>query len=41
MGFINGTLKYIEFSADTPLSRREPAKIKYPEYLKWEKFTKD
>lgn len=30
MGFINGTLKYVEFTAETALRQKDPGAIKRP-----------
>ena len=41
MGFINGTLKYVEFTAETALRQSDPGAIKRPQYVLWEAFTQD
>ena len=38
MGFINGTLKYVEFTADVDLKRRDPGVIKKPKLKIYEEF---
>ena len=41
MGFVNGTLKYVEFTAETALEQRDPGYIKRPQYYLWEQWTID
>jgi hypothetical protein len=41
MGFINGTLKFVEFTAETNLARKDPGYIKRPQYTIWEQWTQE
>jgi len=38
MGFINGTLKFVEFTAEAELRQKDPGSIKRPQYYLWEAF---
>lgn len=41
MGFVNGTLRFVEFTAETKLNRRDPGYIKRPQYALWQAWTLD